>query len=425
MRDFLKYTFTLVLILGITIIAYSIGANMASGKSAYDIAVEQGYSGSVDDWLTSLRGANGKDAPNIQALYDSAVEDGYTGDIYDFAKDTLDLERRDSSVFASNKAVFSAVSVYCTFAGNSLINGEYSGAGSGVIYSIDKEKGDAYILTNYHVVYESNSGLAVDIKAYLYGAEYSEYGMQATFVGGANDSDVAVLKISGSDVIKQSNAVAVKVADNVILGETAIAIGNPEAEGISVTKGVVSVLNENINIKSAKGSTVNLPVMRIDTAINSGNSGGGLFNDKSELIGLVNAKVVASGIEGVGYALPADLVSSLADCIIDTAVKGVANKCVLGVSLKVVSSKAVLDLNNLSAEIVQEIMVASGNGRLLEGDVIKYLTLNEKTINPNNMFDIQSFLYKARKGDTITIGALRNNNLVLVDIILNDVTQVN
>ena len=425
MKDFLKYTFTLVLILGITIVAYSIGANMASGKSAYELAVEQGYSGSVDEWLTSLKGANGHDAPSIKALYDSAVQDGYTGDIYDFAKDTLDLEKRDSAVFACNKAVFSAVSVYCTFAGNSLTNGEYSGAGSGVIYSLDKEKGDAYVLTNYHVVYESNSGLSKDIKVYLYGAEYSEYEIKATFVGGSNDNDVAVLKISGSEVLRESNATAVEVADNVILGETAIAIGNPEAEGISVTRGVVSVLNESISIKSANGSVVNLPVMRIDTAINSGNSGGGLFNDKGELIGLVNAKVVASGIEGVGYALPIELVSPLADCIIDTAVDGVASKCVLGVSLKVVSSKAVLNSDKLSAEIVQEIVVASGNDRLLEGDVIKYLRLNEEIINPSDMRDIQSFLYKARKGGTITVGVLRNDNLLLVDLTLDNVTQIN
>lgn len=78
------------------------------------------------------------------------------------------------------------------------------------------------------------------------------------------------------------------------VGDSVIAIGNPNAGGIAVTQGILSMESEYITMTAADNvSTVQIRVMRVDAAINGGNSGGGLFNDSGELIGIVNAKVVS------------------------------------------------------------------------------------------------------------------------------------
>ena len=188
----------------------------------------------------------------------------------------------NQNLLAASKAVLSSVSIITT-----------SAAGSGVIYEIDKERGEAYIITNYHVVYEqgSKTGIASAIKVFLYGMEATEYGIDATYVGGSMNYDIALLHVKGSTVLMESCARAADVADSdkVSILDTAIAIGNPEGNGISATVGYVNVDSENILV-SFQGTNVQLRVMRTDAAVNSGNSGGGLFNDKGELIGIVNAK---------------------------------------------------------------------------------------------------------------------------------------
>ena len=427
MKDFFKYCLTLVLILGITIAAYSIGANMAGGKSAYDIAVERGYAGTVDEWLMSLKGSNGKDAPALESLYQSALNNGYEGDIYDFVGDKLDLQGVDDSIFTANKCVSSTVSIYSTFTSKSVMGGAYVGAGSGVLYKVDQALGDAYVITNFHVVYDNDSaeGVSQDINVYLYGMEYAEYAIQAEYVGGSNDNDIAVLKISGSELIKNSNVTSVDIADNVYLGESAIAIGNPEAEGISVTKGIVSKLDEYISLTSALDSVINLNVIRIDTPINSGNSGGGLYNTQGELIGIVNAKVVASGIEAVGYALPVDNVIPLVDCIIDTATDGVAYKCLLGATLQTVASRSVYDYDNLTVDIVEDVMVASSsNSELKKGDIIVSIKLKDELVQVTKISDVKNILFKARKGDSITINIIRDTEPTSIVLKLDETTSI-
>ena len=427
MKDFFKYCLTLVLILGITIAAYSIGANMAGGKSAYDIAVERGYTGTVDEWLMSLKGSNGKDAPALESLYQSALNNGYEGDIYDFVGDKLDLQGVDDSIFTANKCVSSTVSIYSTFTSKSVMGGAYVGAGSGVLYKVDQTLGDAYVITNFHVVYDIDSaeGVSQDINVYLYGMEYAEYAIQAEYVGGSNDNDIAVLKISGSELIKNSNVTSVDIADNVYLGESAIAIGNPEAEGISVTKGIVSKLDEYISLTSALDSVINLNVIRIDTPINSGNSGGGLYNTQGELIGIVNAKVVASGIEAVGYALPVDNVIPLVDCIIDTATDGVAYKCLLGATLQTIASRSVYDYDNLTVDIVEDVMVASSsNSELKKGDIIVSIELKDELVQVTKISDVKNILFKARKGDSITINIIRDTEPTSIVLKLDETTSI-
>ena len=98
-----------------------------------------------------------------------------------------------------------------------------------------------------------------------------------------------------------------------VVGSSAIAIGNAQGLGISSTSGVVSVDSEYITMTAADGKTaVAFRVMRVDTAINSGNSGGGMYDDNGNLIGIVNAKIVYDGVENIGYAIPSNGAVSVA-----------------------------------------------------------------------------------------------------------------
>ena len=174
-------------------------------------------------------------------------------------------------------------------------------AGSGVIFSQTDKFG--YIVTNYHVVEGGE-----DIKIRL--ATGSEY--YAEYLDGDSFSDIAVLR-----VVKTSDEVFVTAvfgsSGNLCVGESVVAIGNPLGTlGGTVTNGIISALDRQILVEN-----IPMVLLQHNAAINSGNSGGGLFNMAGELVGIVNAKKAAEGIEGLGFAIPIDLVSSSITEILD------------------------------------------------------------------------------------------------------------
>ncbi|MBO7150890.1 MAG: trypsin-like peptidase domain-containing protein, partial [Clostridia bacterium] len=287
--------------------------------SPYEIAKKNGFTGSESEWLDSLKGDSAYDlwlkAGNTGTLDDFFASLGNTVNNYD-----VTIEGETTTTEATSKGLLSVVSVYSTFTTTVYVREgftykevpyDYSSAGSGVIYQLDKENGNAYVITNYHVIYDKDnesttSGVSADVKLYLYGMQEEKYAIPATYVGGSKYYDIAVLQIQGSSVLAQSQAKAVSVADSneISVGETAIAVGNPEALGISATAGIVCVDSEYITMNTADGTAqVSMRVMRVDTAINSGNSGGALYNEKGELIGITNAKIVAQGTENIAYAI--------------------------------------------------------------------------------------------------------------------------
>ena len=202
--------------------------------------------------------------------------------------------------FAAASGLRSIVSIYVTFPSSSMWGSSSSAAGSGVIYQIDAS-GSAFVITNHHVVYNSSTNsISNNIRLFLFGMEHESYAIPATYVGGSANYDLAVLRVDNSTVLKAAlkngsvAAATISNSDQVVPGQTAIAIGNPEAGGISVTTGIVSVDSEHISMTATDGSgEVDLRVIRIDTAVNSGNSGGGLFNGKGEILNIVCRKIRA------------------------------------------------------------------------------------------------------------------------------------
>ena len=340
----------------------------------------------------------------------------------------------DRNLIAATKGVLSAVSVVCKFnitTGFGSQTTSASAAGAGVIYKLDKAEGDAYIITNYHVVYESRSKTANkisnNINVYLYGMEDDAYAIPATFVGGSMTQDLAVLKVENSRILAESNAMEVEFADSdkVSILDTAIAIGNPEGGGISATVGCINVDSEEIQMYASDGMTkIKLRLLRIDTAVNSGNSGGGLFDDSGKLIGIVNAKIAADGIDNIGYAIPSNIVKGVADNIIhycDTTTKENPYKYYIGITMDKSAMYTVYDEETGRVHKREDVTVASvtagslSDGKLEVGDVLKSITIDGVKYEINRKFQITDRMFSVYENSVVVIEVLRGETPITVE----------
>lgn len=390
----------------------------------------------------------------IKALIDKATE-GLTVN----GGDTIDINIESSSdrnILAASKGLLSAVSITSNFKITntyfSYLQGYYttiedaSSAGSGVIYKLDKDRGDAYIITNFHVVYNSKANtqnhVSDDIRVYLYGQEYDRYSIDAEYIGGSSQYDIAVLKVSGSAVLKRSIARAADFADSktVAVLDTAIAIGNPEAGGISATVGAVNVDSETINITNLEGTGITaLRVMRIDVAVNGGNSGGGLFNDKGEVIGIVNAKMSASSVDNIGYAIPSNVAKNVADNIIYYDSVNPTNdsvkRAIIGVTPTVGEAYAVYDSESGRVHKMERVAVAdvlagsAADGKLQKGDILNSITIDGVTYEITRTFDVFDAMLTVRVTEsfasTVSFNVTRGEQPLDVVIDVSTITPEN
>ncbi len=179
----------------------------------------------------------------------------------------------------------------------------FTSAGSGVI--VANSDSSYYIITNHHVIKDASSFQIVS-----YNNDISS-SYEATLIGGSPLSDIAVLKVKTSDTL--TIASFIDDASKINVGTDVIAIGNPLGIlGGTVTKGIVSALQREVYIDEI--GYMNL--IQTDAAINSGNSGGALFNTKGELIGIVNSGY--SSYEGLNFAIPASFAINAFTSIVNT-----------------------------------------------------------------------------------------------------------
>ena len=418
---------------------------LPDGSTAYDAAVTRGENGSRESWLAGL------DSPSteLRRLYEEAKADGsFTGTYYEFLKDLGVSETNGAYV---QTALRSAVSIVAKFSSGKRGEDDYYSAGSGVIYELDTTKGDALIITNYHVIYDADSNggehvrhISDEITIYLYGGEISSGAIPATYLGGAMQYDIAVLSVEDCPLLKETegNHVYAKEivganTDALTVGEKVYAIGNAEGEGLSVTEGIVSVDAEYIDIYAADGKTMlNLLEIRTDAAVNHGNSGGGLFNTSGELVGIVNARSEATGAVAFGYAIPANLVLSLAQNIIDTCtadshVRG-AVVARLGITAQVEQSRGVFDeatgkMYKEETIVISEISIggiAYDSKKLFTGDTLVFAKLSstrggvpyEREVAITRLYKLTNLLFEVRGGDTLTLTISRGGELIEVEI---------
>jgi len=260
---------------------------------------------------------------------------------------------------------------------------------------------DGYIVTNHHVIEEATRDKTVPITVSFQNGESYE----AKLVGSEADNDVAVLKIEAENL----TPVVLGDSDKLVVGEAVYAIGNPLGElTYSLTDGLVSALDRVITTGSGNDAT-SLNMLQTNCAINSGNSGGPLFNAYGEVIGITTAKMSGSSggsasIEGLGFAVP---VNDVKEIITDLIQHGyVTGKPYMGVQISSVSE---LDAKRYGlkvgayVEVVEKDSSAEKAG-LKVGDII--IAIDETEINTHSALVATVATYRA--GDTVTLKILRD-----------------
>lgn len=274
-------------------------------------------------------------------------------------------------------------------------------AGTGFIIT-----SDGYIMTNYHVIepaYENNYKITVLFKD---GTSY-----EASIAGFEEDGDIAVLKIDANDL----SPVTVGNSDNIAVGDSVFAIGHPLGElDFSMTSGRVSALDRSI---TADRNSAPINMFQFDAAINSGNSGGPVFNESGEVIGIATAKVGSSGVEGLGFAIP---INDAADIANELITKGyVSGKAYLGVDIDTRYTSVYAQYYNLP-EGAYVYNVESGSCAekcgLAAGDIITQM--GDEPIGSYS--DLNAAIKQFKSGESVEIVVYRANEYVTLTVTFDE-----
>jgi len=263
---------------------------------------------------------------------------------------------------------------------------------------------DGYIVTNYHVVENSDS-----ITVTLYdGRSYD-----AVVVGTDPRSDIALLKVIGNDF----TPVVLGDSDAITVGERVAAIGNPLGElTFTLTAGLVSAKNREVTF--SRGVTMNL--IQTDCAINSGNSGGALFNLHGEVIGVTNAKYSApsgtTSIDNIGFAIPINTVKEVVESILQ---KGYVSRPYVGITVADVSEEA-LSYGVPQGAAIQFVTQDSpaDQAGLLRGDVITHADGE-----PADSATLVDKISRRKPGDQITLTVYRKGESLTITVSVGEQLQ--
>ncbi len=275
-----------------------------------------------------------------------------------------------------------------------------SSRGSGVIVQINKQLGEAYILTCNHVINEHDSSVFVLL--------YDSYvPIHATLVGRSTKYDLAVLKITDKQVKGSSVAATIANSSLIAEGDEAIAVGNPQSNGFAVTVGHVSRTNV---LASSNGLIIRS--LQVDTPINSGNSGGGLFDQNGNLIGIVQTKNTNNGIDNVATAIHSNTAMSIANNLIEGRNLQYANLnielCVTDVEIQQSNGK-VYRTDKVCIDTVAE--NSDAYGKLFANDQIVAFTYNGKTVQVINEYCFEEIKFDLQLGDIIEFSVIRNGSI--------------
>lgn len=356
-----------------------------------------GFGGSALQNHLAAKNADTEEAQQASVVYEGSRETS----VINIAQIDTSKEMTPAEVYAQN--VNSTVGIRTSITTNYWgYQTQAAAAGSGFILSAD-----GYILTNYHVVEDSNS-----ITVSLYdGTEYD-----ATLVGCDESNDIAVLKIDAEGL----TPVVLGDSDNLNVGDQVVAIGNPLGElTFSLTTGVVSALNREVTLSS----NVTMNLIQTDCAINSGNSGGALFNLYGEVVGITNAKYSSSSlsseasIDNIGFAIPLNHVKNIVKSIIET---GSITKPYIGVTVSSVSSEAQgYGLPTGAAVRSVEADSPAAKAGLKENDIIT--EVDGTAINSST--ELVNYVGEKTPGDELTFKVYRQGEELELTVTIGEKTQ--
>lgn len=285
-----------------------------------------------------------------------------------------------------------------------VVTAQYGGTGlgSGIIMSTD-----GYILTNAHVV-ENGEEFKVILDD---GTEH-----EAALIGADKKSDIAILKIEADNL----PAAEFGDSDALVVGDMAVAIGNPSSLELSgtTTSGIISAVDREI-IVDTEGNKLHL--IQTDAAINPGNSGGPLLNRYGQVIGINTVKISSSNFEGLGFAIPTNVFKPIVDELFQYGqVHGHPGIGIIGSSISSYQSRAFNIPMGVYITTVQESSDAFAKG-IQAGDIIT--AVNGETVA--SVADINLIKNRFGVGDTLTLSVYRNGETFDVEITLMDDIDIN
>ena len=286
------------------------------------------------------------------------------------------------------------------------IQPEQRASGSGVIISED-----GYIVTNNHVVSDGGTGAADEITVTLHNKKV----YKAKIIGRDPSSDLAVLKIDGTDLpyMIYGNS------DNVKLGQWVLAVGYPLTLETTVTAGIVSAKGRSIGINSRQSQTPVESFIQTDAAVNQGNSGGGLFTADGQLIGINSAILAPNGTyAGYSFAIPVNIAKKIVNDLIEF---GDVKRGYLGISYQPSPTENERLIKQAGLKEGQGVYVqsvpsdgAAAQAGLKEGDVITKINGNSVSSGMEMSAGIASF----RPGEKVPVTYVRNGKETTVTVTL-------
>ena len=268
------------------------------------------------------------------------------------------------------------------------------GLGTGIVVS-----SNGYILSNSHVTGEKYSTCYITIE------EGNTY--KGTVVWANEDLDLSITKITAQNL----NYCNLGNSDNVKVGETVYAIGNPIGYEFrkTVTSGIISAINRTVKIEENENTTYMSNLIQTDATINPGNSGGPLINSKGEVIGINSVKITSA--EGIGFAVPINVIKPVVESYTK---KGKFEEATLGISVYDETVAKYFKLANkfTSGIYVAQINRAESSKKIRKGDIItKIDEIELKTIN-----DLKKYIYSKKPNDKVTLTIIRNNKEKQIEV---------
>ncbi len=272
-------------------------------------------------------------------------------------------------------------------------------SGSGVIITAD-----GYILTNYHVVEDAQQGdYPVEVMM------YDETTYDAEIIGFDEDNDLALLKIDAEGL----SAAQLGSSDDLVVGQTVYAVGNPLGElSYSMTSGIVSATNRTLTTES----NVAVNMFQIDAAVNSGNSGGPVYNAAGQVVGIVTAKYSSTGVEGLGFAIPISDAAHIANQILEFGY--VTDKAYLGIACRTVTSTIAEYYNMVEGAYVNTVNEdsAAEKAGLQVGDIIT--ALDGKAVAGSS--ELTSMVKQYHAGDEAELTVWRGGESITLTVVFDE-----
>ena len=330
----------------------------------------------------------------------------YTGDRTPTQVDTasVDTSKELTTAEIYAKYVNSCVGITVDIVSTNVFGQTVTGAAAGSGFVITE---DGYILTNYHVIDGANS-----IKVtFDNGKEYT-----ATYVGGEEKNDIAVIKVDATGL----TPVVIGKSSDMLVGEQVTTIGNPLGElTFSESTGIISALDRSITMSDGR----QMNMIQTDCAINSGNSGGPLFNSHGEVIGIVSAKYSSgsnsssASVEGLGFAIPMDDVANMVSDLVKNGY--VTGKPIMGISVADVD-ESVTSYGVPQGAIIRVVTpdLCGAKAGLQVGDIVTKIDNTDVT----SASDLTSAIGNYKPGDKVTLTIFRSGETKTVEVTLEEST---